>query len=334
MADENILARLIFAAKQKMIQFSKNVEYGEQVTKESVEEVSRKIAENQSEEMARALSTFFDLTIERKIARLENRVDELTRAIASIQPGVITIRQTPTTISSFEGLIPSLDLNPASSDTLVESGVVLSLADDSGNGLAATQAIPADRPTYNASDADFGGKPSISFDGISDRLATPSYQIGNGGSAVTMYIVFKSSTLGGFDVIYGANGGVDSAARVTLNGNFFNVTYANPNGSNTVKNPAATSDTIYRVAACFDCSTGSDAIPRLLINGAEVISYASTTALDNTEFATSQFGVGADPDSAFGYFNGKIARILTYDGAHTLTQMQEIDFELATVYGL
>ncbi len=59
------------------------------------------------------------------------------------------------------------------SDLVTESGGVVSAwPDQSGNGHHLTQADAGKRPAYSASDAAFGGKPSINFDETDDLLTS------------------------------------------------------------------------------------------------------------------------------------------------------------------
>jgi hypothetical protein len=69
--------------------------------------------------------------------------------------------------------------------------------DQSGNGHHLVQAVGANQPAYSASDADFGGKPSVTFDGVNDALNEAAYNlILPTGAATILLVATKLSAAG------------------------------------------------------------------------------------------------------------------------------------------
>ena len=230
---------------------------------------------------------------------------------------------------------PSIDLNPGSANTVVISGAVATLADDSGGGHNATSGVTAEYPAFIAQDPDFGYRASLSFDGTDDRLVVSSFQAGGGSSDFTVYLVIRTGALSGFKTVFGHGGSVDPRFTCSLNGSNFNFTYAEPAGQNTIWSFSAEADTIYRFAVRFDSSDGPAAIKAAYVNGiSRSISYTATDASNAASWGAESVGVGADQGGTFGWFDGKIARIIAYDAAHTDAQIKATDAWLAEYYKL
>ena len=228
----------------------------------------------------------------------------------------------------------AIDLNPESPNTIVDTGTVSTLADDSGSGFNATSSVSAEYPAFVESDPDFGGRSSLSYDGTDDRLVVSSFQPGDGGTDYTVYLVIKTGGTTGFKAVFGQNTSSGTGrCTVAVNGSNLNFTFTNPGGSNTIVSYAITANTTYRVAVRFDASDGPAAIKALYVNGvSQVLNFTGTSASNATDFDTTNVGVGADQGGTFGWFDGKIARALAYHQAHTAAQMELTDAWLASYF--
>ena len=74
-----------------------------------------------------------------------------------------------------------------------DSWTVSSFPDKSGKGNTFTQATGANQPTINASDANFGGQPSATFNGTSTFLSLASFTPGSGTDAFYWYVMQLTS---------------------------------------------------------------------------------------------------------------------------------------------
>lgn len=84
------------------------------------------------------------------------------------------------------------------SDTAtVTGGVVDALIDKTATGINATSSGTA-RPTYNATDAAYGGKPSLTFDGVDDTLLASGVNYSNH----TVFMVARSAGAAGYKPFY------------------------------------------------------------------------------------------------------------------------------------
>jgi len=69
----------------------------------------------------------------------------------------------------------------------LNGSAVSAWADQSGRGNHLTQSTGANQPTYQSTDADFRGRPSLSFNGTAHRLVRRLEDEGNSpGDALTM----------------------------------------------------------------------------------------------------------------------------------------------------
>lgn len=222
----------------------------------------------------------------------------------------------------------------SSPSTSIVSGAVAQLGDASGRGRHFAMATAGSRPTYSASDAAFGGRPSQAFDAVDDYLAnTSSY--GSGWTGRTVYaVVRQTSYLGDGRIFSGQVSAVaPSVFLLSVTGPAIAAGFANPAGTITFKAQSISNGTTYVVAAAFDVTNGPAAVPRLHINGVNVGSYTATPASNGTSFANSNHGIGAGPTGT-SPFNGKIVDPLDYSVTHTTAEMQAVASWLAWRNGL
>lgn len=94
-------------------------------------------------------------------------------------------------------LVPSLLLWYRSDAATVTGGVVDALTDQSASAINATSSGSA-RPAYTASDAAYGGRPSLSFDGTDDTLSAAGVNYSNH----TIFQVCRSAGAAGYKPFY------------------------------------------------------------------------------------------------------------------------------------
>lgn len=89
------------------------------------------------------------------------------------------------------------------SDDLVLSGSdVTTWADKSGIGNHLTDGgVSARRPAYSASDAAFGGRPSLTFDGVGEYLTDAAFSLGGDTSLFSMWLIYRQVSYTSGDMI-------------------------------------------------------------------------------------------------------------------------------------
>lgn len=204
--------------------------------------------------------------------------------------------------------------------TSIVSGAVATLGDSSGYGRHFPQGTAANRPTYNASDANFGGRPSMTFDGVDDFLASSSY--GSGWTGRTVYVVFRVSSAAAEGRFFSDQvGSIASTQYVNiLPGPELRGSFANPAGVFTSRAHAVSLSTSYALGVAYDPTNGTAAVPRMYLNGSSVGSYVSTSASSAASFSASTRGIGASPAGTV-RFVGSITDVLEYSATHTDDQM-------------
>lgn len=199
---------------------------------------------------------------------------------------------------------------------------VAAWADQSGTGDAnknLLQGTPGDQPGYNATDADFNGHGSITFGIGGTPLATGVF-----GSPIpnpaTWYIVGRYGATTNYQKIIS---GLSSGNRQD-----FDITTADKLNVFSGASVTATATTGYRgnlfvaspifgaVAGVYSNSTGTN-----LLSG-------NCGALTENGFYLGSFNDKSSP------FNGKIAFIAVYAGAHTASQRFKIMRYLSSKYGI
>lgn len=79
----------------------------------------------------------------------------------------------------------------AAKDVTLNGADVSNWGDQSGNGNDPLQGTAANQPLFNASDSDFNGEPSLSFDGVSEFLQSAGFAGGAISQPNTIFIVYK-----------------------------------------------------------------------------------------------------------------------------------------------
>jgi len=76
----------------------------------------------------------------------------------------------------------------------LNGGDVSKLIDQSGNGNDLLQTIAADQPIWNATDANFGNKASMTFDGTTELMELAAFAAGDLSQPNTIFVVGKFDT--------------------------------------------------------------------------------------------------------------------------------------------
>ncbi len=213
----------------------------------------------------------------------------------------------------------------SSPNTSIVSSAVAVLGDSSGKGRHFVQATAGNRPAYAAANANFGNRPSMTFDGVDDFLAlTFAWP----GSVATVYIVFRTTSVALSDQrVFGVRIGVTANNfRFALNSTSTGFTVANPVGSETLKgySPIA-ANTSYRFAGLANLAgAGTAAVPTTYLDGVAGGTYTTSTAVASGPFASAAHAIGAT-DLGTGPFSGTITDILVFSKTHTAAEVALID---------
>ncbi len=223
----------------------------------------------------------------------------------------------------------------SSPSTSIVSGAVATLGDASGNGRHFPQGTVASRPTYNASDANFGGRPSMTFDGTNDYLVRTALVWP--GTQMTAFCVVRPSSAPAGARIFSARAGVISSVPIIFQTTFGNFTtlYANPAGTYTWRDTTAViaAGTTVRLAVALDISNGATAVQQQYVNGAATGSVTLSDASSGAAFGSADYGIGAS-DIGTAPFAGSMTDCLVYSSSLSAAQVAQIDAWLRWRNGL
>ncbi len=188
------------------------------------------------------------------------------------------------------------------------SGNVSAWADQSGAGDAnrnVSQSTPANRPAFNASDADFNGEPSLSFVSANSPALVCGGAFAGGPYAqpLTIYAVLQW-TAQGFQYLMDD---IDASSRVAILDNFPGVyIYAGA---------SLTNGTLANGVAMVYCAVFDG------VSSAVYINDHTTPVLtgDAGTNALKSIVVGAN-NALANSFDGKLAELVAYSGSHDATQ--------------
>jgi hypothetical protein len=225
----------------------------------------------------------------------------------------------------------------ADSLTLMNGATVTSLVDSSGAGNDMTSY--SGTPTYNASDAQFGGKPSISFNAGSYLYKDYAAELPEGNGSFTIYVVGYVSSQHLFGIGGNSNYGGN---RVSFagGGGSYGVDYGSATGAGPVAG-STTSPVILSISKVSGADTTSVSLycNNVLGTPGGQAGYALTLPSQNGGFGISpaHTTIGTLPGAptyspAWG--TGKFAEALVYNTQHDNTARLQVTQYLATKYGI
>lgn len=214
----------------------------------------------------------------------------------------------------------------SSSRTSIVSGAVATLGDSSGNARDFTQATSTKRPAYSSSDFNFGGRPSMTFDGVDDLLVASAFAIP--GNVATVYVVFRTgaSVTPEMRILAQRTGANANALLVRILLSKWEGSFSNPANTITTKSSGVTlaTTTTYRGVAGFDATNGPAAVPTMYVNGSSTGSYALTNASNGGPLVSAAWGLGSN-DSGANPFVGSATDFLIYSKSHSAAEVTAID---------
>lgn len=208
-------------------------------------------------------------------------------------------------------------------------------ADQSGEGNDLSQGTAADQPVYNASDADYNGRPSVEADGVSEYLLGSGSTLVSAASGTdTPWTVILAGHVEDTDAtmaLYswgtstGANGwhyvGSQTAGEVT----------ASRRADDTVGNVNQSGSTAVNAACVFSTVFTGTAVSTY-VNGTVDIDGA---AQDVGAVSCDQFALFARARSTPSFFaTGTIAEVVVYAGALSDADRTTVENYMAARYGL
>ena len=211
------------------------------------------------------------------------------------------------------------------SNTIVTSGAVQTLGDKSGNNIAFTQGSAGKRPTYNASDVSFGGRPSMTFDGVDDVLGTVAANPFGALTNITAYFVTKDLSTKGY-LLCVAPGGLAGALLFyyyTFSSyNQYVVLFDNPsNTSSGISNPIIQTPGAHVSAFSGKLSQGGN-LWKCMVDQSQdqSVSFISNATAGGSTNITRQAFIGARANTD-NFGSGTYTDILVYTDAHDDQQM-------------
>lgn len=255
------------------------------------------------------------------------------------------VRRWASQYGSFNVLtdVPNLKAWYRADTVTTVSGAVSQLTDKTGNGFHYVQGTALKRPTYNASDANMGGRDSISSDGVDDALtiASPGYGTLN---ACTLYFVTRSIAhttgrifgIGNTNIAQSLTASPTSAGDARPSG-----VYTNPSGSSTTRRvDVSANEPEYFAAKPIIWSVGFDstaaAASAIRTNGrlAEVSVSNAASAATQAAIVGQATALFARPDGLATYLAMTLSELIVADAFHTNEQMLAVNMYLAGYYGV
>jgi hypothetical protein len=220
-----------------------------------------------------------------------------------------------------------------SSYATVSGGIVTAMQDLSGNGR--TISSPTG-PTFTANDANFGGRPSMTFDGTTQYLATSSFTASGAGIASTVYTVHRcTGALAALQVIIGQ--AVASSGHLRINvpaaGTSVVGSFSGAASSLTSWTTAGVSlNAVVRSAFTFESTQITAQARAGYLSGAASGSRTATAAVSPT-FTGGTWGIGASTTGGANWFAGQIVSVMVFAGEHSAAQVAQVDAYLKARFG-
>jgi len=202
---------------------------------------------------------------------------------------------------------------------------VATWADQSGNGNDFGQATLGSQPAYNATDAQYNNKPSISFDGLADSLKITNLAYG----PMTIISVCKVTTYPGANGYWYAHGGLEYLYSTTS----FSMYTDGRSGAASAKDYAAnwlvtTTPNIY--VRRFDGTSAGDT---LRISRSDISLSTQLAGNPGTDIVTSDFTLYAYAGGA-GTSPGTIAENIIYNRSLLTAEVQQVEAYILSRYNI
>jgi hypothetical protein len=218
----------------------------------------------------------------------------------------------------------------AASINQADGSSVTNWLDISGNGRNATQATSANRPVLHASG--INGRPSVTFDGVNDKMQTGSYTWSGDGTNLTVFFVTSSPLQNNSeaDYLWSIGGTYGDGVGVTEFTDHLQRAYRSGSGGFGTYQLGQVDNTKPLVET-FMFRTGNVDIRH---NG---VSWGGPPLTAATGLTNSPFYIGTDIDATPGGFSpwhGEIGDILVYSNTLTLAQCQIVESYLMSFYAM
>lgn len=193
---------------------------------------------------------------------------------------------------------------------------VAAAGDNSGHRRIFSQVSGSKMPLYIPSDPDFGGYPSMQFDGIDDFLNSSVFSEGALIDGATIYFVKKGgNTASGGRVYAGGNSTIIASIGLTT----FEVEYTTV--ASTIKRVTEDKNIPYIYTAVFNPKVaGSGSIPHLYQNGISTGSYISTGSTSGRIQERARAISSTNNGTAL-FSNVKLCSIIAYGKQHTPSEV-------------
>lgn len=221
------------------------------------------------------------------------------------------------TLSSFATAVTCTSIKPVRAyrgdlGVTTVSGKVSLWADQSGNGNDASQSTAGLRPTFNASNVNFNGAPTVDWDGVDDTMVSVA------ASAQPNTVVICARNEGSnaaYHALCDGSSANQRLLRVEVTSQNF-IAYAGA----TLTDGVWATNAKHKVAGVFNGSSGA------------VRSDSSTTTGDVSTGSSTGFTLGSNGAGSIPW-QGPIAEVLMYDVALTSAQLDVIIAYFTGRYG-
>ncbi|MEQ8924738.1 MAG: LamG-like jellyroll fold domain-containing protein, partial [Fulvivirga sp.] len=212
---------------------------------------------------------------------------------------------------------------------VTQSGTVSAWADQSGNGLNASQATPGLRPTYTASNASLNNLPSMNFGpsgSTNFHLAIPDNNLLDGSPGMSFFIVLNPNSNGVYGILNKrTSAGSNQAYRIYRNGGNLTSDISNGGAAN-----ITLGNTPNIFSSVYDQSLAGNKY-NLFVNSTNNSSSNVTTTLPNeaSPMYIGNFNLGDNRS-----FDGDIAEVIVYQDALNAAERVIVENYLSQKYAI
>ena len=210
-----------------------------------------------------------------------------------------------------------------SSSVSSSGGVVDSLTDLSGNGISATSTGTA-RPALNASDAAYGNRPSLSFDGVDDTITATGVSYSNH----TIFQVCRSAGAAGYRPFWRRQAAVGN--DIDYCGHRVDALFVRNNALVSSYKTNATNWGVTANPITIRAEYGGTHASHLLYSNGASVSLATGTAGDPGALTSGTFKLMSDPST---FTSGTWVETLIYSRVLDAAESARVELYLRNRYG-